>query len=574
MKTTLAALVFLAMLILLVAPGQTFAQAPDTVKVYANPPGSGGLTIEKFISGDTTATGTRKNPNRVYFLQQTGSLDTEYYYYDPIFAKSNINILGKVNPVTGHPPVIQPMIRADNSAPSNFISSSGKNVTFTLRNLYFLGTRYDSVQATGDLLVLKGDTTTVIIDHCVIDQANGNLANFNGNWNKYYLTNTEYRNGSNQFWQSGNGMWATNGVPMDTVVIHNNTFFCMGRAIYGGPAYYRYLIFDHNTCFLGTGGLLLSPFQSNAVISNNIFYGVIAHGCDSSYIKTAGANAAKEGFGVVMMDSLAAVGTKYGITEAQRKVVVTNNVYYWPQAFYTYWKSFNDTSKTIRIVPPYWMNQATVNKFNDKVHWPGISAAHNDSTDPGFPASIAGPAVDSLVKFVKLIGYPAGNAGSYRWWQLRTDPYPTGVFRQFPTTWNSWSKGYPVPENMRYTNTALQTAGSDGKALGDLNWFPEQLATEVEGTSGTLPATYELSNNYPNPFNPSTQINYSVPRSGFITLKVYNLLGQDVATLFSGMQKPGNYIAIFDASRLTSGVYFYRLEAGGVTITKKLMMLK
>jgi len=88
------------------------------------------------------------------------------------------------------------------------------------------------------------------------------------------------------------------------------------------------------------------------------------------------------------------------------------------------------------------------------------------------------------------------------------------------------------------------------------------------------PINFDLSQNYPNPFNPTTNINYSVKNSGYITLKVYNILGQPVATLFEGIREAGTYKATFDASRLPSGVYFTRLQAGDVSITKKMLLLK
>jgi Secretion system C-terminal sorting domain len=102
----------------------------------------------------------------------------------------------------------------------------------------------------------------------------------------------------------------------------------------------------------------------------------------------------------------------------------------------------------------------------------------------------------------------------------------------------------------------------------------KNILSAVERKNATPPVTFELSQNYPNPFNPTTKIEYSVPQDGFISLKVYNVLGQEVATLFSGMQRPGNYTALFDASRLASGVYFYRLQAGNIQVTKKLVVMK
>jgi hypothetical protein len=97
----------------------------------------------------------------------------------------------------------------------------------------------------------------------------------------------------------------------------------------------------------------------------------------------------------------------------------------------------------------------------------------------------------------------------------------------------------------------------------------------VKGKPAPVVNTYKLEQNYPNPFNPTTQIKYSVAQTGFVTLKVYNVLGQQVSTLFSGVRKAGqDYTATFDGSRLSSGVYFYKLEAGNQMLVKKLMLLK
>jgi len=86
--------------------------------------------------------------------------------------------------------------------------------------------------------------------------------------------------------------------------------------------------------------------------------------------------------------------------------------------------------------------------------------------------------------------------------------------------------------------------------------------------------TFELSQNYPNPFKLSTTIEFSQQEKGFATLKVYNAIGQEVATLVSKNQIPGNYKYIWDAGKMSAGVYFYRLSINGVMQTKKLFLLK
>ena len=89
-----------------------------------------------------------------------------------------------------------------------------------------------------------------------------------------------------------------------------------------------------------------------------------------------------------------------------------------------------------------------------------------------------------------------------------------------------------------------------------------------------LPSQYALAQNYPNPFNPVTSIRYSVPASGPLSLKVYDLLGEEVSTVVEGEHKAGFHTAQFDGSHLSSGVYFYRLSSKDHTITKKLILMK
>jgi len=89
-----------------------------------------------------------------------------------------------------------------------------------------------------------------------------------------------------------------------------------------------------------------------------------------------------------------------------------------------------------------------------------------------------------------------------------------------------------------------------------------------------IPSDYALSQNYPNPFNPSTVIDYSIPESGLVTMKIYNVLGQEVAELVNEVKSAGKYKVTFDASQLTSGMYIYTITSGNYTATKKMMLLK
>jgi hypothetical protein len=90
----------------------------------------------------------------------------------------------------------------------------------------------------------------------------------------------------------------------------------------------------------------------------------------------------------------------------------------------------------------------------------------------------------------------------------------------------------------------------------------------------TTPGKLTLEQNYPNPFNPITTIVYNVAQAGLITLKIFNILGQEVATLVNELQIAGTYRVLWQGENFPSGVYFYRLQAGPVNETKKLILLK
>ena len=89
-----------------------------------------------------------------------------------------------------------------------------------------------------------------------------------------------------------------------------------------------------------------------------------------------------------------------------------------------------------------------------------------------------------------------------------------------------------------------------------------------------IPDKYSLSQNNPNPFNPTTNINYSIPKSGLVTLRIFDLLGREIATLVNEEKASGSYTEEFDGSNLPSGTYFYRMESGTFIETKKMMLMK
>ncbi|HSW53578.1 MAG TPA: T9SS type A sorting domain-containing protein [Ignavibacteriaceae bacterium] len=137
--------------------------------------------------------------------------------------------------------------------------------------------------------------------------------------------------------------------------------------------------------------------------------------------------------------------------------------------------------------------------------------------------------------------------------------------------------------------THLESGGNPiGGIVNDFDYqlrntvTPDIGADEFDGTaivnvaeeSVTPPTEFVLNQNYPNPFNPSTAIRYSIPTSGFVTIKVYDILGNEIATLVNEEKTAGNYEVNFDASGLASGMYLYRLQTDSFVETKKMVLLK
>ncbi|MBE0570729.1 MAG: T9SS type A sorting domain-containing protein [Ignavibacteriaceae bacterium] len=105
--------------------------------------------------------------------------------------------------------------------------------------------------------------------------------------------------------------------------------------------------------------------------------------------------------------------------------------------------------------------------------------------------------------------------------------------------------------------------------------YIETVPTNVEDENkSNIPTEYSLSQNYPNPFNPSTNIGFRISDRGYVSLKVFDILGNEVVTLVDEEKEPGVYEVQFDASNLSSGIYYYKLVSGNFIETKKMVLIK
>jgi photosystem II stability/assembly factor-like uncharacterized protein len=160
------------------------------------------------------------------------------------------------------------------------------------------------------------------------------------------------------------------------------------------------------------------------------------------------------------------------------------------------------------------------------------------------------------------------------WWVATETTTPSAIYYTSNNGAN-WVSQYPAPAGIFYHLTKARTGNTlwAVRSNGGISRYGSPI-TGVINTTTETPTDYALSQNYPNPFNPETKINFSIPNSGLVTLKIYDIVGREVATLVNEIKNAGNYIVDFNASDLTSGVYFYKLEVNGYADTKKMMLIK
>lgn len=128
-------------------------------------------------------------------------------------------------------------------------------------------------------------------------------------------------------------------------------------------------------------------------------------------------------------------------------------------------------------------------------------------------------------------------------------------------TWQD-SSMYTMAFIQNDADRSILNAGRPGMLVG------------IEPYINETPSSFDLKQNFPNPFNPTTNINFSLPKSSYVSLKVYDLVGKEVKTLVDGNQQQGTYNITFDAVNLPSGIYFYTLKTNEFTATKKMMLVK
>jgi hypothetical protein len=196
------------------------------------------------------------------------------------------------------------------------------------------------------------------------------------------------------------------------------------------------------------------------------------------------------------------------------------------------------------------VNNSVYMSTDDGAHWASIS--------PGLPGIIVGLAVSNTLLF----------AATYDGSVCFTS--------DFGANWSYQSVHYSQALNTIFVKGQYVYVGMTNAALSGGVWRRPlaEMVTSVNEIPNVPPAQFSLDQNYPNPFNPSTTISFSLPSKSYITLKVFDVMGRDVATVASEEMSAGTYSRQWNASGMPSGGYFYRMQAGAYTETRHLLLLK
>jgi hypothetical protein len=582
-------IIAVATALILIGSASVIAQTPDTVYI----PWTQSMEISNIINADTSVTAPR-----VYVLDR-GAV---YFIERAFFINSDVTFIAKGDP-NERPPVLAAAIRADGSSEGWYFYVYAPGISLELNDLYLLSMRPD--QATlgwSRGISIHANDVSVKVRRVVFDAFSECAIRPDGAHGlKLDVQDSHFRNLQHTSSFFGGQAFLMGNFYPDTLQFINNTIFSVNAYLFDIRNLGPHNVFEHNTVVYGVVNPFLIRQADKLYIRNNLFYASHAYGGDPRWMGSLFPFPDSTASGIYKIrkqgDVWHGIGPVTGPeawNSEERGIIfdpnqwthqAENNVYHFPTALMDFYNNYNDTVTvadsittfsgsrqllTRKLNNPAWIgpySQSVLDTVTNPAHplySPNVKHVNNIDADPGFADQGVVDHIDELIRYINNIV----NDSFDRPWHYELN---------FPPAW-------PLPESFEYTNSQLMTASTDGFPVGDLNWFPDKkaewLLTNVRNNDrGFIPDDFSLSNAYPNPFNPQTNIDFRLAQASQVRITIYNVLGQQINVLVNEELAPGSYTVTWNGTNdsgilVPSGVYLYRLEAGSFSQTKKVMFLK
>lgn len=570
-RVTAHLLALVAFVLVVLVPGTAFGQ-----ELIVEPFEASGEYLNDTIHGDTTATGERVDPDRVYVLRRDGI----YLINDDIRVEGfDLRLMTEAG--TGARAIVYPVTNTETEGfPDPIIDLRGhvwvKDVALTG---YTDAIDEEVENITSTIVRPNAPGFDLVMDGVIMSNTRGQHIRTEAALRVLRITNSVFANmgdlGRSNF-GAGKGI-DLRANSIDSLFFQNNTFVNFQDRIIrhrSSTAPINHFVFDHNTVINGMSyhGLLALGFMGDdAVITNNLFLDAVIAGADSSDSER---QAEFDEHGELYPNGKPSMPWIFSVPNDSTTWKVQNNYFATSPEVEAFYALFGDGG-------------------GDDGNPDNGTDGDNDIIGAGNPLSdhILGKAdVEVFIEVdLEVANRPEPMIDMATWYRTETGRTKETTnfvraeddFDRRPVTYfmEEMDASYP-------TSSPAYTGATGGCPAGDLNWFPElkdtctDAALDVEYRPDEIPEGFMLDQNYPNPFNPTTTLSYALPATARVSLVIYNALGQKVATLVDNQTQPsGTYLLTWDGTDhsgqpVATGIYFYRLETGSSTLTKTMMLLK
>jgi len=490
--------------------------------------------------------------NTIFVLQRDA-----VYWTDRFIENENHRLHIRAEEGDGHPPIIRSTI--DITGESTYNIRGVQDVI--IEGVYFIGINENGVLER--IIRFAGQNSTFVFDNGYMTGNHDIHIWVDNTDNRFYITNSVITNvGRNENDQQGR-LLDTRGNDQEVIYIENNTLYNLGHAFFrnsGGVTQHMHI--NHNTLMNLTQYARVGEVQE-MYFTNNLFTNVYTIGeAEDEMIRAF----------IEIREQPA------GMDESERVLVFrNNNVSPLDQPFVDLIEERNTYDEENVILPPPVLSRQYMDPENE---YPLVDYENNIYERVQFADE---PPIDGYVDW------------TLRWMQNRVPGFPGDIMEEYdhPMFYDRWEDASDDPAPGHFTVDLLRdftytddyesyTAAENGFPLGDLNWFPElkeawietgEIPTSVE-EPGELATEFRIVGNYPNPFNPTTNIIYDLASQADVKVEVFNVIGQRVDVMDIGTQSPGRHEVTFDAQNLSSGVYMVRMQMGSEVQTINISLIK